>query len=170
MSSFDEAPPVPTIAATTIKSLDNLHTHLPPTVPAHYLTHHVVQTLLRKGFHGAEAGALTEIERLLEHRKFSLCHHQRPRTLSEISIRDRAECVDIQSLFTGSKDYARLAGRVTPNAFDVLKARDEVEYSSIRRMRREGKRRRKGKPSFVSSYLSNSRTQNLNLSDHEIGS
>lgn len=67
--------------------------------------------------------------------------------------------IDIQSLFTGSKDYARLAGRVTPNAFDVLKAREEVENSSIRRMRRESKRRRKGvyiKSTSVSTSASDS--------------
>lgn len=52
--------------------------------------------------------------------------------------------IDIQSVFRGSKDYARLAGRSLPNAFDLLKARDEVEKSSMGKMNREGKRRRKG--------------------------
>jgi hypothetical protein len=61
--------PIASTSATTIKSLDTFHTHLPSTAPPHYLSHHIASTLLRKGFAGAEAGALAEIERLLEHRK-----------------------------------------------------------------------------------------------------
>jgi hypothetical protein len=63
--------PIASTSSTTIHSLDDLHTHVSPSVPPHYLTHHIAQTLLRKGFQGAEAGALTEIERLLEHRKLT---------------------------------------------------------------------------------------------------
>jgi hypothetical protein len=47
-------------------------------------------------------------------------------------------------VFAGSTEYAHLAGRAQPNAFDVLKAREEVEISSVRRLRREAKKRRPG--------------------------
>lgn len=56
----------------------------------------------------------------------------------------QAEDLDLYAVFSGSAEYARLSGRGQPNAFDVLKARDEVEYSSIKRLRRESKRRRPG--------------------------
>jgi hypothetical protein len=64
-----EDQPIASTSATTIQSLDTLHTHLPSAAPPQYLIHHIASTLLRKGFQGAEAGALAEIERLLEHRK-----------------------------------------------------------------------------------------------------
>jgi hypothetical protein len=52
---------------------------------------------------------------------------------------------DLYAVFSGSADYARLSGRGQPNAFDVLKARDQVESPSIKRMRRESRKRRPGK-------------------------
>lgn len=52
-------------------------------------------------------------------------------------------------MFAGSTEYAHLAGRAQPNAFDVLKAREEVEISSIRRLRRETKRRRPGMSLYI---------------------
>ena len=51
---------------------------------------------------------------------------------------------DLHAVFAGSTEYAHLAGRAQPNAFDVLKAREEVEISSVRRLRREVKKRRPG--------------------------
>jgi hypothetical protein len=72
MDTKDRVDAVPSTSATTIQSLDRLHTHLAPSTPSHYLTRHIASTLLRRGFQGAEAGALTEIERLLEHRKLPL--------------------------------------------------------------------------------------------------
>lgn len=68
MSNPTEDTPIASTSSTTIQSLDDLHTHLQATAPPAYLTHHIASTLLRKGFQGAEAGALSEIERLLEHR------------------------------------------------------------------------------------------------------
>jgi len=68
MSSTEDQP-IASTSATTIQSLDALHTYLPSAAPPKYLTHHIASTLLRKGFQGAEAGALAEIERLLEHRE-----------------------------------------------------------------------------------------------------
>jgi len=51
---------------------------------------------------------------------------------------------DLHAVFAGSTEYAHLAGRAQPNAFDVLRAREQVEISSVRRLRREAKRRRPG--------------------------
>lgn len=56
-------------APITISSLDNLHTHLPPSTPAEYVRYLLITTLQRKGFDSAEAGAIAEMEKLLEHRK-----------------------------------------------------------------------------------------------------
>ena len=54
---------------STVTSLSELHTHLDPSSPPEYLQHVIVSTLHRKGFHAAEAGALAEMERLLERRR-----------------------------------------------------------------------------------------------------
>lgn len=126
---------VPSTSATVIKSVDSLHTHLSPSVPSHYLTRYIASALLRRGFQGAESGALTEIERLLEHREYP----------PQWDYERFSLMVDLHAVFSGSAEYARLAGRGQPNAFDVLKARGEVEYSSVRRMRRESRKRRPGR-------------------------
>lgn len=92
------------VSATTIRSLDRLHTHLHPDAPAHYLTHHVATALLRRGFQGAEAGALTEIERLLEHR-VSLCpSHSQGQTAPADSFCRYTSCVQgIEGLCASSR-------------------------------------------------------------------
>jgi hypothetical protein len=58
-------------APITLSSLDSLSTHLPPSTPAEYLRYVIITTLRRKGYNAAEAGALAEMERLVEHRKLS---------------------------------------------------------------------------------------------------
>jgi hypothetical protein len=52
--------------------------------------------------------------------------------------------LDLHAVFSGSTAYAHLAGRAQPNAFDLLKAREEIESSSVKRLRREAKKRRPG--------------------------
>lgn len=49
----------------------------------------------------------------------------------------------MQTLFKSSRDYASLAGRLKPNASDVLAAQGESSHSA-RKLKRESKRRRKG--------------------------
>ncbi|CAD6588557.1 MAG: hypothetical protein TREMPRED_005096 [Tremellales sp. Tagirdzhanova-0007] len=49
---------------------------------------------------------------------------------------------DTQRLFSAARDYANLAQRSTPNASDLVAAHEDG--SSIRSLRKEGKRRRKG--------------------------
>ncbi|TXT10845.1 hypothetical protein VHUM_02350 [Vanrija humicola] len=55
------------------QSSDTPHTHLPPDAAPAYLHRLVGATLQRRGFEGCEAGALAEMERLIEH------HSQRAR-------------------------------------------------------------------------------------------
>jgi len=54
---------------STTDSLNTPRTHLPPTIPPYYLQNVIVSILQRKGFDSSEAGAITEIERLLENRQ-----------------------------------------------------------------------------------------------------
>lgn len=54
------------------RSLDERHNHLPPAAASGYLHRVVGATLSRRGFDGAEAGALSEMERLLELRESEL--------------------------------------------------------------------------------------------------
>jgi len=54
---------------SSITSLDAPHTHLYPTTPSHYFQHLIITTLRQRGFDGGEAGALAEMERLLERRE-----------------------------------------------------------------------------------------------------
>lgn len=55
--------------AHTSHSLDTPGTRLAPADASAYLQRVVAGTLNRKGFAGAEAGALAEMERLLENRE-----------------------------------------------------------------------------------------------------
>lgn len=55
--------------AHTSQSLDTPATRLAPEDASAYLQRLVAGTLNRKGFAGAEAGALAEMERLLENRE-----------------------------------------------------------------------------------------------------
>ena len=54
---------------STLSSLDSPHTDLSPSAPPAYLHHVIASTLKRKGFEAAEAGALVEMERLVERRE-----------------------------------------------------------------------------------------------------
>lgn len=61
-----------TQAPTTMsRSRDELHSHLAPGDAPAYLLRMVGAALQKQGFDGAEAGALAEVERLLEHRECS---------------------------------------------------------------------------------------------------
>jgi hypothetical protein len=51
------------------RSRDEISTYVPPPTAPGYLHRIVGATLLRRGFEGAEAGALAEMERLLEQRE-----------------------------------------------------------------------------------------------------
>ncbi|CAK9779526.1 hypothetical protein CC85DRAFT_287380 [Cutaneotrichosporon oleaginosum] len=75
------------------RSKDIPHTHLPPDATRHYLTRLVGIALQKRGFDGAEAGALAEMERLLEHH--------------------------IQRVFAEAGAYAAHAGRAVPHARDA---------------------------------------------------
>lgn len=72
--------PSPSSAPITITSLPppNLNgqapVSLPPSAPTEYLRQMTAMTLSGEGFEGAEAGALSEVERLLEERVFTRCH------------------------------------------------------------------------------------------------
>ncbi|WWC87267.1 uncharacterized protein L201_002155 [Kwoniella dendrophila CBS 6074] len=90
-------------------------TYIPPNVPQVYLRQMVVELLLKRGFEGAEAGALTEIERLLEHH--------------------------ITNLFEESLEYAHLTGRREVNVMDLVAAQEETGWG-VKRMKRESRRRR----------------------------
>lgn len=57
------------MSGSTIGSLAFPTVLVPPTLPSQYLSYLIVTTLQRAGFDGAEAGALAEMERLLEHRE-----------------------------------------------------------------------------------------------------
>jgi hypothetical protein len=57
------------MSGSTIRSLSFPTVLIPPTLPSQYLSYLIVTTLQRAGFDGAEAGALAEMERLLEHRE-----------------------------------------------------------------------------------------------------
>jgi hypothetical protein len=51
--------------------------------------------------------------------------------------------IDIQSLSEGANEYAYLGNRTDPHAGDALAAQDDILES--KRLRRESKKRRKGK-------------------------
>ncbi|KAK8846663.1 hypothetical protein IAR55_005750 [Kwoniella newhampshirensis] len=108
---------------TTITSLPSASSaiHIPPSTPSAYLRQVIVQTLLNRGFGGAEAGALAEIERLLERH--------------------------ITNVFEDSIDYAYLSGRREVNAQDLVAAQEESGWG-VRRMRKEAKRRRDKAPTL----------------------
>ncbi|OCF59193.1 hypothetical protein L486_03695 [Kwoniella mangroviensis CBS 10435] len=89
--------------------------YLPPDVPQAYVRQVIVNLLLKRGFEGAEAGALTEIERLLEHH--------------------------ITNLFEESLELAHLSGRREANAIDLVAAQEESGWG-VKRMKRESKRKR----------------------------
>ncbi|WVQ76706.1 hypothetical protein IAR50_006380 [Cryptococcus sp. DSM 104548] len=90
-------------------------THLPPSSVPPYLRHLIVQILLRKGFDGAEAGALGEIERLLERH--------------------------VETLLETARDYANLSGRREVHAGDVVTAQESRGWS-VKALKKETKRRR----------------------------
>ncbi|WOO82956.1 uncharacterized protein LOC62_04G006436 [Vanrija pseudolonga] len=98
-------------------SSDTPHTHLPPPAAPAYLHRLVGQTLQRRGFEACEAGALGEMERLIEHH--------------------------IQRLFTLAHDYAALTGRTAPNARDLLAAQEASGWG-VRDLAREAKKQRIG--------------------------
>nr|XP_031861812.1 uncharacterized protein CI109_002641 [Kwoniella shandongensis]KAA5528884.1 hypothetical protein CI109_002641 [Kwoniella shandongensis] len=104
-------------SATTITSLptSSSSTHIPPSTPSAYLRQVIVNTLLKRGFEGAEAGALAEIERLLEQH--------------------------ITNVFEDSIDYAHLSGRREVNAQDLVAAQEESGWG-VRKMRKEARRKR----------------------------
>ncbi|OCF42099.1 hypothetical protein I317_04070 [Kwoniella heveanensis CBS 569] len=106
-----------TASTSTIRSLpsDPNSTYVPPDVPPAYLRDAVVGILLRRGFQSAEAGALAEIERLLERH--------------------------ISNLFEDAIEYAHLAGRRESNAIDLVAAHENSGWG-VRGMRRESKRAR----------------------------
>ncbi|KAL1408624.1 hypothetical protein Q8F55_005437 [Vanrija albida] len=97
------------------RSLDTPHTHLPPASAAAYLHRVIGTTLQRRGFEGCEAGALGEMERLIEHH--------------------------IQRLFTLAHDYASLSGRPTANARDLLAAQEASGWG-VRELSKEAKKQR----------------------------
>nr|XP_019047565.1 hypothetical protein I302_04181 [Kwoniella bestiolae CBS 10118]OCF26495.1 hypothetical protein I302_04181 [Kwoniella bestiolae CBS 10118] len=102
---------------STMRSLpsNSSSNYLPPNIPQTYIRQTIVDLLLKRGFEGAEAGALTEIERLLEHH--------------------------ITNLFQESLEFAHLSGRREVNALDLVSAQEESGWG-VRRMKRESKRRR----------------------------
>ncbi|WVQ97688.1 hypothetical protein IAU59_004802 [Kwoniella sp. CBS 9459] len=104
-------------STSTIRSLPSEPntTYIPPEVPVTYLREAVVGILLKRGFQGAEAGALAEIERLLERH--------------------------ISNLFEDAIDYAHLAGRRESNAMDLVAAHESSGWG-VRGMKRESKRQR----------------------------
>ncbi|RSH90157.1 hypothetical protein EHS25_001491 [Saitozyma podzolica] len=106
------------MSGSTIRSLSFPTVLIPPTLPSQYLSYLIVTTLQRAGFDGAEAGALAEMERLLEHH--------------------------VQRLFEGAKEYADLSGRPQPVLADLHAAHQEAASGSgsNKRLRRESKRRR----------------------------
>lgn len=66
--------PYSTTTAKMAHSRNTPHTHLQSGTAAAYMNRVIGQTLVRRGFDGAEAGALTEMERLLEHRECTFPH------------------------------------------------------------------------------------------------
>ncbi|TYJ58162.1 hypothetical protein B9479_000986 [Cryptococcus floricola] len=94
---------------------DPSSTHLPPSSVPPYLRHLIVQILLRKGFDGAEAGALGEIERLLERH--------------------------VETLLETARDYANLSGRREVHAGDVVTAQESRGWG-VKGLKKETKRRR----------------------------
>ncbi|WWC59083.1 uncharacterized protein I303_101630 [Kwoniella dejecticola CBS 10117] len=102
---------------STINSLPSTSSskYIPPEIPPVYLRQIIVDLLLRRGFEGAEAGALTEIERLLEHH--------------------------ITNLFEDSLEYAHLTGRQEANVADLVAAQEESGWG-YKRLKRESKRKR----------------------------
>ncbi|KAK1926649.1 hypothetical protein DB88DRAFT_175659 [Papiliotrema laurentii] len=103
----------------TISSLDVPHTRIDHAAATAYLRRFVITTLHQKGAEGAEAGVISEIERLLEHH--------------------------VQNLFETARDYAQLAHRSIPNANDVLQAHASSSHSA-RKLRKESKRRKRPIP------------------------
>ncbi|WVR04329.1 hypothetical protein IAU60_001329 [Kwoniella sp. DSM 27419] len=95
--------------------------YVPPDAAPAILRQVIVSGLLRKGFEGAEAGALAEIERLLERH--------------------------VTNLFQDASEYAHLAGRRDVNALDVTAVVDEGENAwSVRRLSRESRRKQNHAP------------------------
>ncbi|WVF70203.1 hypothetical protein IAT40_004991 [Kwoniella sp. CBS 6097] len=106
-----------TASTSTIRSLpaDPNTIYIPPEASTAYLRDAVVGVLLKRGFEGAEAGALAEIERLLEKH--------------------------ISNLFEDAIEYAHLAGRRAANAIDLVAAHEGSGWD-VRGMRRESKKPR----------------------------
>ncbi|WRT65130.1 uncharacterized protein IL334_002072 [Kwoniella shivajii] len=102
---------------STLRSLPTATSskYVPPDAPQAYLRQVVVHMLLKRGFEGAEAGALAEIERLLEHH--------------------------ITNTFEDSVEYAHLSARKDVNAIDLLSAQENSGWG-VKRMKRESKRKR----------------------------
>lgn len=143
---------------------------LPPSAPSEYLRQMAGITLAREGFEGAEAGALSEVERLLENRTLLLKASRYTQGVAGpvmpgshnqlVSVRFGMEyalllnihmadsTADILDLFRSASEYAELANRLTPNAADLLSAQEEVggerDITSLQRESRESKRRRIG--------------------------
>lgn len=90
--------------------------YIPPSAAPPFLRRLIVSALSSRGFDGAEAGALTEIERLVE------CH--------------------IEHVLGGAKDYANLCGRRDVHAGDVVMAQEETGWR-VDAMRKESKRKRR---------------------------
>ncbi|GFZ49050.1 hypothetical protein JCM24511_06800 [Saitozyma sp. JCM 24511] len=150
------------MSGSTIGSLAFPTVLVPPNLPSQYLSYLIVTTLQRAGFDGAEAGALAEMERLLEHPSGG---QQSPRLLRDCTsfgeegdvLRDCTSFdeeddvdvdvdmdVDMDTLFEGAKEYADLSGRPQPVLADLHAAHQEAASGSgsSKRLRRESKRRR----------------------------
>jgi hypothetical protein len=121
-----------TSTATTTASLDTQTITLHPSTPPQYLQRMIMTTLHRKGFESAEAGALAEMERLLENR------------WSKFKAPLEANCIyiDVQSIFTRAMNHANLSGRTSSNAIDLLESQETTSWPSIT-LRNESKRHRK---------------------------
>ncbi|UOH80667.1 hypothetical protein LQV05_003323 [Cryptococcus neoformans] len=91
--------------------------YIPPSAAPPFLRRLIVSALASRGFDGAEAGALTKIERLVE-------------------------CLDIEHVLEGAKDYANLCGRRDVHAGDVVMAQEESGWR-VDAMRKESKRKRR---------------------------
>ncbi|KIR76342.1 hypothetical protein I306_06677 [Cryptococcus gattii EJB2] len=103
--------------SSTTSSLQPLASpYIPPSTAPPFLRHLIVSALSSRGYDGAEAGALTEIERLVERH--------------------------IEHVLEGAKDYANLCGRQNVNAGDVVMAQEDTGRR-VNAMRRESKRRRR---------------------------
>ncbi|WWC67569.1 uncharacterized protein I206_101478 [Kwoniella pini CBS 10737] len=101
--------------------------YISPDVPSTYLRQVIVDLLLKRGFEGAEAGALAEIERLLEHH--------------------------ITNLFEDSVEYAHLTGRQEVNVIDLVSAQEGSGWG-VKRLKRESKRKRGKAPQIQYDQIS----------------